>query len=85
MLLQEEWPFQDIESDSEAQELVIKGVRPSFDEAVWKSTDFIDQALKEAMIMCHQQNATIRASARQVESFLIGKMETLFRGTYEPV
>lgn len=85
MLLQEEWPFQDIADDTEAQELVIKGVRPSFDESVWKSTDFIDQALKEAMIMCHQQNATIRASARQVESFLIGKLEKLFRGSFERV
>ena len=64
MLLQEEWPFQDVETDKEAQELVVNGVRPSFDEAVWNSTDAVDLALKEAMILCHQQNVTRRASAR---------------------
>ena len=82
MLLQEEWPFEDIEDEIQAQELVMQGVRPSFDAFVWNSSDPVDQALKEAMIMCHQQNVTKRSSARQVESFLQGKVDELFPGAF---
>ena len=80
MLLQEEWPFQDL-NEKEAQERVMKGLRPSFDENVWNSTDLVDQALKQAMLMCHEQNAADRASAREVESFLKGRVRELMPGS----
>jgi hypothetical protein len=80
MLLQEEWPFQDLD-EKEVKEQVIKGVRPSFDEAVWNSADPVDQALKAAMRMCHLQSPAERASARQVALFLQEKLNTLYPGT----
>ena len=76
LLLQEEWPFRDKTAD-EAKELVKAGHRPTFYVDVWNSPDPIDQALKEAMIMCHEQNSTIRASAREVEEFLMQKIREL--------
>jgi len=74
MLLQQEWPFDGIKS-KEAQALVKKGERPSIYKDIWNSPDPVIQALKEAMIMCHEQSATERASAREVEVFLKKKLE----------
>jgi hypothetical protein len=68
-LLQGELPFQGIESEK-AQELVVSGERPSFYEDVWNSANPIDQTLKKAMIMCHEDDPKVRASARDVEVFL---------------
>ena len=42
MLLQEEWPFQDL-NETEAIQQIIKGARPSIDKAVWESQDPVDQ------------------------------------------
>lgn len=69
MLLQRDWPFSDVD-EKEAQKLVKDGYRPSFDASVWNSTDPVDTALKEAMLMCHEQKPEARATARQVEIFL---------------
>ena len=74
MLLQEEWPFGDID-EKEAKKLVKGGVRPSFDADVWNSTDAIDTVIKEAMIMCHEQEPSNRATARKVEMYLKSKLE----------
>ena len=82
MLLQGEFPFED-KSEKEAKALVIKGKRPSFDANIWNSTNPVDRALKKAMLMCHKQNVTDRASARRVEKFLKLKLMELYPGEME--
>ena len=69
MLLQKDWPFREVE-EKEAKRLVKDGYRPSFDAAIWNSTDPIDMVLKKAMIMCHEQVPEDRASARHIEVYL---------------
>jgi serine/threonine protein kinase len=76
MLLQGEWPFNDVPLDT-AYNLVKNGTRPSVYADVWYSDNPVDIALKGAMIMCHEQNATIRSSAREIEKYLIKKMSEL--------
>jgi serine/threonine protein kinase len=76
MLLQGDWPFYDVPQEM-ATELVKNGTRPSVYTDLWLSTDPVDVALKEVMIMCHEQNATERASARVVEQYLINAMRQL--------
>lgn len=76
MLLQGDWPFYDVPQQV-AMELVKNGTRPSVYADIWFSTDPVDVALKEAMIMCHEQNATERATARTVEEYLIRAMRQL--------
>lgn len=80
MLLQKEWPFMDVD-EKEARKLVKQGYRPSFDTEVWNSTDPVDQALKEAMFMCHEQEPEDRASAQQIETYLKEKLLELFPNT----
>ena len=73
-LLQEELPFQDRKM-KDVPDLVMEGVRPSIYYDVWNSTDPIVQALKEAMIMCHEGDPDERASALELETFLKQKLE----------
>jgi hypothetical protein len=77
MFLQKEWPFSDVD-EKEAKRLVKDGYRPSFDAAVWNSTHPVDKALKEAMIMCHEQQPERRATARQVEAYLTNTLAMLY-------
>jgi len=70
----EETPFHSDDSKS-ARKKVMKGMRPEVYNDVWESKDPIIQALKEAMIMCHEQDPEKRASARKVETFLKSKLE----------
>jgi serine/threonine protein kinase len=79
MLLQEEWPFQGVNVE-EAQKQVMEGVRPTFYKDIWDSTHPIDVALKEAMMMCHAQKPSERATARQVEQYLIAVLEKVDPG-----
>lgn len=76
MLLTEKWPFEDMD-ENDVKQLVIKGKRPDFPEDIWNSNDTISKTLKEAMILCHEQNSTERASARQVEKLLKEKLMEL--------
>lgn len=69
MLLQEEYPFHDVDAD-EAQQLVMEGHRPSFYIDIWNSTDPVIQALKSIMIRCHEQYPNDRPSAREIELYL---------------
>ena len=82
MLLQKDWPFREVD-EKEAKKLIRKGYRPSFDAAVWNSTDHIDMVLKEAMIMCHEQEAKDRASSREVEIFLKQHLQNFSGGQVE--
>jgi serine/threonine protein kinase len=76
MLLMLELPFQGLPA-KDAAEKIKTGERPSFYADVWDSPDPYIQALKSAMIMCHQHNVTERATARQVETFLQGKLREI--------
>ena len=82
MLLQREWPFSDV-TDAETKKLVKDGYRPSFDADIWNSTDPSDIALKEAMLMCHEQDPRERASARQVEKYLRKQLRKLYPDSLE--
>jgi hypothetical protein len=54
MLLQDEWPFDDL-PDEEVADKVANGVRPSIDADIWNSTDPVNRVLKHVMIMCWAQ------------------------------
>lgn len=79
MLLQGVWPFEDLD-EKEAAQKVINGERPAIYVDVWNSTDPLIQTLKEAMILCHQQDPKERASAREIEKMLRGKLEEVDPG-----
>lgn len=76
MLLMLELPFQEL-SPRDAAEKIKTGERPSFYADVWDSQDPYIQALKSAMIMCHQHNVTERATSRQVVTFLQDKLREI--------
>jgi hypothetical protein len=76
MLLTSLWPFEELE-ENDAKEEIKNGNRPPIPEDITNSNDPIDQILKEAMIMSQVQNQHERASARQVETFLKGKLLSL--------
>jgi len=73
MLLTNMWPFED-DSDEEAREKVKRGDRPAIPREIWESTDPSLKALKEAMFLCHEQDPKKRATAREVETFLIDSL-----------
>jgi len=73
-LLMEEIPFHE-QSSKKVRKVVMNGGRPAVYYDVWHSTDPIVQTLKEAMIMCHEQDPEDRATAREVETFLRRKLE----------
>lgn len=72
-LLTELWPFENI-TEKAAQQLVMEGMRPEIPIDLRLVNDTIFHILKEAMRLCHNQNATGRASARQVEKLLKDKL-----------
>ena len=82
MLLQGEYPFDDVDAD-EARKLVIAGHRPTFYIDIWNSTDPVNVALKHIMIQCHEQNPEDRPSARQVEQYLKDILRQLDPGRLE--
>lgn len=82
MLLQGDWPFDDVSSDT-AHALVINGTRPTIYMDLWYSDDPVNKALKEVMMMCHEHDPADRPSARQVEAFLMDKMRELDPGHLE--
>jgi hypothetical protein len=77
-----EWPFSEV-SATEAKKSVKEGLRPSFYPDVWNSTDPVDQALKDAMFLCHEQEQDERSTARQVEDYLKAKLRELDPGRLE--
>ena len=79
ILLQMEWPFRE-ETTQKAQDMVKGGYRPSFYEDVWNSKDPYDQALKQGMLMCHEQEPENRSSAREVANYLKTQLEALHPG-----
>jgi serine/threonine protein kinase len=82
MLLMQDWPFKGLSVET-AQAKIKAGLRPDFYADVWNSTHPIDEALKTAMLMCHEQDVEKRATARQVESFLTQKLVDIDPGRLE--
>jgi hypothetical protein len=76
MLLTSLWPFEELE-ENDAKEEIKNGNRPTIPIATRNSNDPMDQILKEAMNMSHVQDQRERATARQVETFLKGKLLSL--------
>jgi hypothetical protein len=74
MLLTATWPFAEDSDEEKVRKLIASGKRPSVDQKIWNSEDPIDQTLKKAMMMCHEQDPKKRSSARQVESLLKKKL-----------
>jgi hypothetical protein len=69
-------------SDKKARKRVKNGERPIPKDIhkVWNSSDPIDMALEAAMNMCLIADITERATARQVEAFLMRKLEEIDPG-----
>ena len=82
MLLTALWPFEDL-SDRDAMKEVMEGRRPPVAPEIWNSTDPVDVVLKEAMVECHRQDQKKRATAREIETLLVGKLKELDPGTLE--
>jgi hypothetical protein len=82
MLLMSEWPFQDV-TNAEAKTSVKEGQRPSFYADIWNSTDPVEEALRDVMFMCHEQEPKDRSTARQVEDQLKAKLRELDPGRLE--
>jgi len=79
MLLQEQWPFDDMKTE-DAQEEVKNGNRPAIYEDIWNSTEPVNVALKHAMIRCHNQNSITRATAREIADYWRQTIEELDPG-----
>lgn len=82
MLLQEEWPFEN-DRTKKAQSLIQKGQRPSLYDDVWNSKDKYLRAIRHAMIDCHGQDPAERASAHDIQEYLLRKMRELDPGEIE--
>lgn len=78
-LIMEEYPFHD-RPRKEVPKTVMRGERPPFYADLWNSTDPIIKTLREAMLMCHEQEPEDRASAREVNDFLKKKLEEIDPG-----
>ena len=76
MLLTGTRPFEHVE-EKDAIAAVKQGKRPVITKHLWYSNDPVDQILNEAMRMSHVQDQNERATARQVETFLKGKLLSL--------
>jgi hypothetical protein len=69
MILTYAYPWEE-ERTQVAQRKVIQGQRPGIPKWIEKSQNPVDQALITAIEMCWRQDATERASARQVSDHL---------------
>jgi serine/threonine protein kinase len=81
-ILQGEWPFENEASD-DARAKVMNGTRPAIYDDLWHSTDPVNVALKEAMILCHTHDPTERPTARYIENFFRHKMNEIDPGRLE--
>ena len=79
ILLMDEWPFKGVQSNR-AQEKIAAGERSRLYRDIYESTDPIIVALKTAMMMCHEQDPTVRATAREVEAYLKERLEIIDPG-----
>ena len=69
-LLQGEWPFQHLKESNDAQDLVVKGERPTIKEEFASSKDPFTIALIKAIRACWIQDPVKRGSSKQIRDFL---------------
>lgn len=65
------------EKSTKAQKLVKEGARPHISSSIRKSTDPFDRAMIEAIEMCWIQDPKNRASAREVQKFVLSALQRL--------
>jgi len=70
------YPFEKQKSES-VREQVIAGERPHIPISVINSTDPFDQAMVKAIQMCWIHDPKERASARQIQEFIIDELQRL--------
>lgn len=78
LLLTNEWPFDDM-SDHQAQDLVLRGMRPAVSDEILEKAgeDPSIDTLLSAMNMCYHQDPIVRASARDVADFLTEALDNI--------
>ena len=79
-LLQEKWPFQELDerngTDAVRREIV-RGRRPELDAAIKNSDDGATKAMMEAMRMCWVHDWRRRASAKEVRDYLLAVLDRI--------
>ena len=70
------YPFEKQKSEK-ARERVMAGERPHIPSSVQNSTDPFDQAMLKAIQMCWIHEPKKRASARQIQEFIIHELQRL--------
>jgi serine/threonine protein kinase len=70
------YPFQH-EKSEKAQSRVKDGERPEIPSSIQESTDPFDLAMLKAIEMCWIQDPIKRASARQIQEFIISELQRL--------
>lgn len=78
-LLTASWPFHGM-NETEEREAIERGDPIPFEEGAYNATDPIHLTLHTAMKMCHIYDPTKRATAREVEAYLKGRLEELDPG-----
>ncbi|MGK3742651.1 MAG: hypothetical protein ACI8RD_012935 [Bacillariaceae sp.] len=76
MVLTGEYPFED-EKSEKAQSRIKDGERPEIPSSIQDSTDPFDRAMLKAIEMCWIQDPRKRASARQIQEFIISELQRL--------
>ena len=79
-LLTEYWPFEGM-AEKEAQRKIMDGARPPIDDDIRISGDPIDSTFIEAIGMCWRQNPDKRATAKEVQEYLISQIESIGNDT----
>lgn len=69
-------PFEK-EKSKKTQSLIKKGERPDIPSSYRNSTDPFDQSMIKAIEMCWIQDPKDRASAREVQKFLLSELQRL--------
>ena len=77
MLLTQKWPWEELKGE-EAMKQVEAGKRPHVPKSIRNSTDPVDKILMEALSMAHKQDPKERATARQIETLLKGKLMEVY-------
>ena len=70
------YPFEK-EKSKKARNMVKEGERPIISSSIQKSKDPFDRAMIEAIEMCWIQNPKKRASAREVQKFVLSELQKL--------
>lgn len=75
-ILTQRLPFEGVKT-KEAQQAIMNGHRPAIQESILDSTDPFVKAMLKAIEMCWPQDPTLRATAREVESYIINELKRL--------